>query len=114
MELLLTGQPMSAQRAKEVGLVWKLVEPDELLPTAMQVARTLAGNAPIAVREAKRLIDDGIEASLESAWTLEQRVLSGLYNTADAREGIQAFIDKRDPVFGGLRGRGHSEGGEAR
>ena len=53
------------------------------------------------MREAKRLIDDGVEAPLAAAWTLEQRVLSALFASEDAREGIQAFVDKRDASWAG-------------
>jgi enoyl-CoA hydratase len=100
-DLVMTGRAMRPAEAERRGLVSRVVEVDELMPTALDLARTLADRAPLAVREAKRLVDDGIEASLAAGWTLEQRVLSGLYATADAREGIRAFIEKRDPVFEG-------------
>ncbi|WP_020576198.1 enoyl-CoA hydratase/isomerase family protein [Actinopolymorpha alba] len=100
-ELVMTGRSMRPDEAERRGLVARVVEPDELMPAARELARTLAARAPRAVREAKRLIDDGVEASLETGWTLEQGVLSSLYATADAREGIRAFIEKRDPAFTG-------------
>jgi enoyl-CoA hydratase len=100
-DLVLTGRPMRPDEAERRGLLSKVVAPEELMPQALELAHTLAERAPLAVRAGKRLIDDGVEAALPSAWTLEQQVLSGLYATADAREGIQAFIDKRDPVFTG-------------
>jgi enoyl-CoA hydratase len=100
-ELVMTGRSMRPDEAERRGLVSRVLEPDDLLPQALDLARTLASRAPLAVRAAKRLVDDGAEASLPTAWTLEQQVLSGLYATADAREGIQAFLDKRDPDFVG-------------
>lgn len=100
-ELVMTGRAMRPDEAERRGLVSQVVEPDELLPQALDLARTLAARAPLAVRAAKRLVDEGVEASLSTGWTLEQQVLSSLYATADAREGIQAFLDKREPTFTG-------------
>jgi enoyl-CoA hydratase/carnithine racemase len=100
-ELVMTGRSLRPDEAERRGLVCRVVEPDQLLSTALELAHTLAERAPLAVREAKRLIDDGVEAPLGAAWTLEQRVLSALYATEDAREGIRAFIEKREPVFVG-------------
>ena len=100
-ELVMTARQLRPDEAERRGLVSRVVEPAELMPAALELAETLAGRAPLAVREAKRLIDDGVEAPLASALTLEQRVLSALYATADAREGIRASIEKRDPSFTG-------------
>lgn len=100
-ELLMTGRTMDADEAMRRGLICQVVERDDLADTALELARTLADAAPLAVREAKRLVDDGVEAPFETAWTLEQRTLSGLFATADAKEGIRAFIDKRPPRFTG-------------
>jgi enoyl-CoA hydratase len=72
-----------------------------LMGSALELAEELASKAPLAVREAKRLIDDGVEAPLPTALTLEQRVLSALFATEDAREGIRSFIEKRSPRFVG-------------
>lgn len=100
-ELVMTGRTMRPDEAERRGLVARVVEPVALNDTAVELAETLAANAPLAVQEAKRLIDDGVEASLEAGWTLEQRQLGALYATADAKEGIRAFIEHRDPVFEG-------------
>jgi enoyl-CoA hydratase len=100
-ELVMTGRAMRPDEAERRGLTARVVEPEELMPAALELAEELAARAPLAVREAKRLVDDGVEAPLEAAWTFEQRVLGALFATDDAREGIQAFIDKRDPDFEG-------------
>jgi enoyl-CoA hydratase len=100
-ELVMTGRPMRPDEAERRGLLARVVEPEELMPAALELAEELAARAPLAVREAKRLVDDGVEGPLEAAWTFEQRVLGALFATDDAREGIQAFIDKRDPDFQG-------------
>jgi enoyl-CoA hydratase/carnithine racemase len=100
-ELVMSGRRMRPDEAHQRGLVARVVEPDELLDAAVELAEQLAANAPLAVREAKRLIDDGAEMGLGAAWTFEQRVLGALFASDDATEGIQAFVDKRDPEFGG-------------
>ena len=100
-ELVMTGRTMRPDEAERRGLLTRVAEPEELLDVALALAAELAERAPLAVREAKRLVDDGVEAPLEAAWTFEQRVLGALFASEDAREGIQAFVDKRDPEFHG-------------
>lgn len=101
MELLLTGKPMSAQRAKEIGLVWRLVEPDELLPTARAWAATLTEAAPLAQRATKevawRSADMGWIESVRFGETM--RKVAGA--TQDAAEGVQAWQHKRTPDWHG-------------
>jgi enoyl-CoA hydratase len=100
-ELVMTGRTMRAEEADRRGLLSRVVAPEELRESALALAAKLSERAPLAVREAKRLVDDGLEMSLDAAWTFEQRVLSALFASDDATEGIQAFIDKRDPSFDG-------------
>lgn len=101
MELLLTGQPMSAQRAKEIGLVWQLVEPDELQETALQWARTLTRAAPLAQRATKevawRSADMGWTESVRFGETM--RKVAGA--TEDTVEGLRAWREKRSPEWRG-------------
>lgn len=99
--LILTGRQMRAEEAERRGLVCEVVSPGELMTTAVELAESLAAQPPIALREGKRTIDTGIEAALASSLTLEQRVLSTLFCTEDAKEGIAAFLTKRKPVFRG-------------
>jgi E-phenylitaconyl-CoA hydratase len=95
MELLLTGKPMSAMRAKEVGLVWKLVEPDELQTEARAWARTLTQAAPLAQRATKevawRTADMGWIESVRFGETMRKVVGA----TEDAAEGLRALREKR-------------------
>ena len=100
-EMIMTGRRISPEEAQSFGLIARLVDPEGLMGSALELADELASKAPLAVREAKRLIDDGVEAPLPAALTLEQRVLSALFATEDAREGIRSFIEKRGPRFVG-------------
>ncbi len=97
MELLLTGKPMTAARAKEVGLVWKLVEAAELAATARAWAETLTAAAPLAQRATKevawRTADMGWTESVRFGEVM--RKVAGA--TADAREGLQSWAEKRRP-----------------
>lgn len=101
MELLLTGKPMSAQRAKEIGLVWKLVEPDALQHEARAWARTLTEAAPLAQRATKevawRSANMGWIESVRFGETM--RKVAGA--TADAAEGPRAWLEKRKPTWRG-------------
>jgi enoyl-CoA hydratase len=100
-EMIMMGRRISPEEAQSFGLIARLVEPVGLMGSALELADELVSKAPLAVREAKRLIDDGVEAPLPAALTLEQRVLSALFATEDAREGIRSFIEKRSPRFVG-------------
>jgi enoyl-CoA hydratase / 3-hydroxyacyl-CoA dehydrogenase len=98
LEMNLVGDPILADEAFELGLANRLVEDHELLDTALQWARKLAGQAPLAVAQIKRVsaagdLDEGIEA--------EKRAFAEVFATADAKEGIAAFLGKRAPRFTG-------------
>ena len=101
MELLLTGKPMSAERAKEVGLVWKLVEPDELQAEARAWARTLTEAAPLAQRATKevawRAADMGWIESVRFGETMRKVAAA----TEDVAEGLRAWREKRTPRWRG-------------
>jgi enoyl-CoA hydratase/carnithine racemase len=101
MELLLTGEPIGAERAKEIGLVWRLVEPEDLMAEAMSWARTLTAAAPLAQRATKevawRTIDMGWIESVRFGETM--RKVAGA--TEDAAEGPRAWLEKRPPRWTG-------------
>lgn len=100
-ELLMTGDPITAAEAERIGIVNKVVAPESLMDEAMAMARTIAERAPQAIRMAKQLVNDGIEAPLETAITMETGMTATLFDTHDAKEGIRAFFEKRSPVFSG-------------
>jgi enoyl-CoA hydratase/3-hydroxyacyl-CoA dehydrogenase len=98
LEMNLTGQPISAEEAYEVGLVNRVVPDHELFDVALAWARKLSGQAPLAVGEIKRVaaaadLDEGIEA--------EKGAFGAVFGSQDAREGIAAFLEKRPPRFQG-------------
>ncbi|CAA0127079.1 putative enoyl-CoA hydratase echA8 [Mycolicibacterium vanbaalenii] len=99
MELLLTGQPMSAERAKEIGLIWKMVDPADLQAEARAWAKTLTGAAPLAQRATKevawRSADMGWVESVRFGETM--RKVAGA--TEDVAEGLQAWRDRRPPQW---------------
>jgi enoyl-CoA hydratase/3-hydroxyacyl-CoA dehydrogenase len=98
LELNLTGEPIGADEAYELGLANRVVPDHELLDTALAWARKLAGQAPLAVEQIKRVsaagdLDAGIEA--------EKQAFATVFGSEDAREGISAFLQKRSPRFQG-------------
>jgi len=98
LEMNLVGDPILAEEAFELGLVNRVVEDHELLDSALQWARKLAAQAPLAVEQIKRVsgacdLDEGIEA--------EKQAFATVFQSEDAREGIAAFLGKRAPSFKG-------------
>ena len=100
-ELVYTGAPIDAARAKAIGLVNEVVPHAELMTRVQAVARQIAERPPLAVASAKRLLLHGPEADLRVANELETEAFGALFATHDAREGTHAFIEKRSPVFDG-------------
>jgi E-phenylitaconyl-CoA hydratase len=101
MEMLLCGDSVNAETAERWGLINKIVEPDQLLPTAMDYARRIAANAPLAVQASKELALRGISLDLQIGLRLEQTTARLLRHTDDAKEGARAFVEKRAPRFEG-------------
>ena len=100
-EILMTGRMIPADEAVRLGIALEACAPDALMLRAMEFAQGLAAMAPVALLEAKRVVDDGLDAALSAGLTMEQRVLGALFATEDGKEGIAAFMEKRDPVFRG-------------
>ncbi len=99
MELLLTGQPIDAKRAYDIGLVNKVVPLDEMMPAALSLAETICKNGPLAVRTAKEIAVRSL--GLESGFILERALGSRVVHSEDAKEGPRAFTEKRPPRFTG-------------
>jgi enoyl-CoA hydratase len=99
MELLLTGQPIDAQRAYQIGLVNRVVPAAELMPTALKLAETICRNGPLAVRTAKEIAVRSL--GLETSFVLEKALGTRVMNSEDAKEGPRAFAEKRKPEFKG-------------
>jgi enoyl-CoA hydratase/carnithine racemase len=100
-ELLFTGDPIDAGRALELGLVSRVVEPEALLDTALEMVRRYAEQAPLALAATKRAIADGLDRPLAEGLEAERQQFVGLFSTADAAEGISAFLEKRAPTWSG-------------
>ena len=99
--MMLAARRITGQRAYELGIAAECVPDEELMDTALMRARDVCRVAPLAAEEMKPLIRAALETPLEAGLTLEQSTLYRLYNTNDADEGIQAFLEKRDPDFTG-------------
>ena len=101
MEMLLVGGTFDAAAAERWGLVNRVVPLDELLPTALDYARKIAANGPLAVRAAKELAVRGRDMSLADGLRMEQLVARILNASDDVHEGTAAFAEKRPPRFRG-------------
>ena len=100
-EILMTGQPINAQKALAWGLFNEIAEPEEVLPLALKTAATIAGNAPLSVRQIKKSVRYGGEMELRTAFRFEVEAYNHLVETEDRYEGVLAFNEKRKPVFKG-------------
>jgi crotonobetainyl-CoA hydratase len=100
MEMIFTGEAVTAARALELGLVNQVVPVGSALDAALALARKISANAPLAVQASKR-VAGGAADSEEALWRLSDRELAAIRGTEDAREGARAFTEKRPPVWGG-------------
>ncbi len=100
-ELCLTGEMISAEEALRIGLVNRVVEPAELIPTSEAIAKKIAANAPLAVKFAMEAIEHGMEMPQEEGLFLEATLFGLCCATEDMREGTRAFLEKRPAQFKG-------------
>lgn len=100
-EILLTGRPFSAQQAHAWGLVNAIHPQPEVVAAALATAECIAANAPIAVRQAKKSVQHGMQMDLASALAFEVQAYERMIATEDRREGIAAFNERRKPRFTG-------------
>jgi enoyl-CoA hydratase len=101
MELALTGGPIDGERAYAVGLVNRATEPGKALDEALELAATIAKNAPLALDASKRIVVQSFDWSEEEAWEKQSTIVGPVVTSEDAREGATAFAEKRDPVWKG-------------
>jgi enoyl-CoA hydratase/carnithine racemase len=101
MQILLTGDPITAARAYEVGLVNQVVPDEELKPATQALAERIAANAPLSVLAAKRTAYLSARYQLREAYEEADRIWEPVYHSADAQEGPRAFGEKRPPVWTG-------------
>ena len=101
LEVLLTGDMITAQRAYEIGLVNRVVPAAELLAEAKKLAHALAAKAPIAVRYIIDAVNHGLESSFSAGAQLETSLFGTIASSEDMREGTKAFLDKRKAVWQG-------------
>jgi enoyl-CoA hydratase len=101
MEMILTGDPISAERAYTLGLVNQLVEPGETLNAARALAARITANAPVAVWESRKIADAALTNDDETLWRMTVERFARVAQTEDFAEGPRAFIEKRPPVWKG-------------
>jgi enoyl-CoA hydratase len=100
-EIIFTGRNVTATEAAAIGLVVRVVETEPVLEAAMELATVIANRAPVAVRLAKRSINENFNNALPVALAAERSLFSLCFTTADQREGMAAFVEKRKAVFTG-------------
>jgi len=101
MELVLTGDPITAERGYELGLVNRLAEPGEAVQTAIELADQIAPNAPLALAASKRILTEAVDWPDSEFWQRQGDIVGPVMGSEDAREGATAFAEKRAPVWKG-------------
>ena len=101
MELALTGEPISAERAADLGLVNRLADPGAAVEVALGLAAEIAANAPLALIASKRILQEQRDWSSAEMWEAQSAISEPVFTSEDAREGATAFAEKRPPVWRG-------------
>lgn len=101
MEIILSGNRLSAQEALQLGLVSKVFPSSDLLNEALKLAEKIASNSPLVVAMAKEAINLSYEVGLSEGLDFEKKIFHQTFATEDRKEGMSAFIEKRSPVFKG-------------
>jgi enoyl-CoA hydratase len=101
MELALTGDPISAERGYELGLVNRLAEPGGALEAALELADTIAANGPLALAASKRILVESVDWPDSEFFARQGEIVGPVMASEDAREGATAFAEKRAPVWQG-------------
>jgi enoyl-CoA hydratase len=101
MKMCLLGEPITAQEALQWGLVAEVVPDDRVFPRALEMAQKLAQMPPLAVMAVKDVLLAGLDASLDTGLMLERKAFDLLFDTDDQKEGMRAFIEKRQPSYKG-------------
>jgi enoyl-CoA hydratase len=99
LELAMTGDPIDAQRALELGLVNQVVPGDQVVGAAIALAERIGENSPIAVRNSRRLVREAAELSEEEGWKRTIELMMPVFESGDSIEGATAFAEKRPPVW---------------
>jgi enoyl-CoA hydratase len=95
MEMCLTGRMMGAQEAEAAGLVAKVVPAADLMEETLKTAQVIAAMAPLAAIATKEMVNAAFETTLQQGVTFERRLFHGLFGSADQKEGMAAFVEKR-------------------
>jgi enoyl-CoA hydratase/carnithine racemase len=98
-EMVLTGEPVDAERAHALGLVNRLCEAGDAVDQALALAASICANSPVAVRQSLRVLNQSLDAGDALAWQLSAEAAATVRASADSREGIAAFLEKRAPVW---------------
>jgi enoyl-CoA hydratase len=101
MELALTGEPIGAERAAELGIVNRLAEPGAALDSALELAAAITKNAPLALIASKEIIQHAPDWTEAEGWAKQGEISGPVFGSEDAREGATAFAEKREPVWRG-------------
>jgi enoyl-CoA hydratase/carnithine racemase len=96
----MTGDPIPAARAYDLGLVNRVVPADKVVDEAVALADRIAENSPTAVRLARRLVLDAVDLTMAEAWERTNELAVGVFQSGDAIEGSTAFAEKRPPKWG--------------
>ena len=99
MEVLLTGDMLSAARAHQFGLVNVMAEPGQALGEAIQLARRICENGPLAIRTVKSVVNKGLDFPTADMFNLQRPLIEHIFLSEDAKEGATAFAEKRKPVW---------------
>jgi enoyl-CoA hydratase len=101
LEMMLAGNELDAPTALQLGILNRIVNPEELMVEARALANEIAALAPLAIRACLKAVTEGLKLPFEEGLALERQLFASLFATEDAKEGTRAFLEKRKPVFKG-------------